>query len=68
VSSLYPACSEVCGKAEARRDDILYTDCAYNKVLREFTEEYPELAVDSLDRIKQICDWRTKKMQLTNRT
>ena len=60
---------EACGKAEARKDDILCNDCAcYYKILRDLTDEYPELAINSLDRIKQIFERRTKKIQLTHRT
>lgn len=60
---------EACGKAEARKDDILCSDCVYYyKILRDLTDEHSELAVDSLDRIKQIFEWRTKKIQLTHHT
>ena len=64
-----PMLCEACGKTEARKDDILCSDCAYYyKILRDLTDEHPELAVDSLDRIKQIFEWRTKKIELAHQT
>jgi hypothetical protein len=57
---------EACGKAQARPGDILCTDCAYYySILRDLIDEHPELAVNELDRLKDIFQWREKKIQLT---
>jgi hypothetical protein len=55
---------EACDKAPARKDDILCSDCAYYYgILRELLDEHPELAAESLDRLKEIFEWRMKKIQ-----
>jgi ABC-type nitrate/sulfonate/bicarbonate transport system substrate-binding protein len=58
---------EACGKAEARKDDILCSDCSYYYgVLRDLLEEHPELVAESLDRIKEVFEWRMKKIRLVH--
>jgi hypothetical protein len=55
---------EACGKSPARTDDILCPDCTYYYgILRDLLDEHPELAAESLDRLKEIFEWRTKKIQ-----
>jgi hypothetical protein len=55
---------EACGKAQPRKDDILCSDCAYYYgILRDLLDQHPELGAESLDRIKEIFKWRTKKIQ-----
>jgi hypothetical protein len=57
---------EACGKAQARYGDILCSDCAYYySILRELIDEHPELAVNEIDRLKELFQWREKKTQLT---
>jgi hypothetical protein len=60
---------EACGRSPARQNDILCSDCAhYYTILRELLDEHPELAANELDRLKELFQWREKKIQLTNRT
>ncbi len=53
---------EVCGKAPAKRDDILCVDCsrAY-RILLELLDEYPGLGADDLARVRETFEWRMKK-------
>ena len=53
---------EVCGKAPAKRDDILCVDCsrAY-RILLELLDEYPGLGADDLERVRDIFEWRLRK-------
>jgi hypothetical protein len=56
---------EVCGNAPARRDDLLCSDCSYAyKVLAELLERHPDLTKEAFDRLKEIYEWRTKKIQV----
>jgi hypothetical protein len=62
-----PIC-EACGKAQARNDYILCSDCArYYTILSELIDEYPQLAADELDRLKELFQWREKKMELSSK-
>ena len=56
---------EACGKAPAKRDDILCLDCsrAYS-ILKELLGEYPDLAIEDLGRIKEIYEWYVKKTEM----
>jgi len=59
---------EACGKSQARNGDILCSDCAhYYAILRDLTNEHPELAANELDRLKEIFQWREKQIQLSSR-
>jgi len=59
-----PTC-EVCGKAQARRDDILCGECsrAY-MILLKVLYDYPELAVGDLERVGEVFQWRMRKIGL----
>jgi len=47
---------------------MLCNDCAhYYMILRELLDEHPEVAVNELDRLKELFQWREKKIQLTNK-
>ena len=51
---------EACGKSPAKGDDILCAECNhYYMILLDLLAEDPE----SLDRLKEICEWRMKKIQ-----
>jgi hypothetical protein len=58
-----PIC-EVCGKAPVKLDDILCLECsrAYS-MLHELLDYFPNLEKEDLTRIKDIFEWRTKKIQ-----
>jgi hypothetical protein len=59
---------EACGKSQARYGDILCSDCAhYYAILRELMSQHPDLAVNELDRLKEIFQWREKEDQLRGR-
>jgi hypothetical protein len=63
------AVCEVCGKAVARRDDLLCGDCsrAFTLML-EVLHGHPEVDVEDVDRIKQVFEWRMRKKGLTPST
>ena len=56
-----PLC-EACGKNEARDGDILCPDCsrAFTIVL-ELLHDHPWLAIDDVERIRGVFEWRMKK-------
>jgi hypothetical protein len=63
TESVHVIC-EACGKEQARKNDILCSDCSYYYgILRDLLDEHPELAANSLDRIKELFEWRMKKIQ-----
>ncbi len=69
TTSTAPTCMprancEACGKGPAKLDDILCVDCsrAYG-LLRDLLDEVPHLEMEDLDRIKDIFEWRMKKLQ-----
>lgn len=54
---------EVCQKAPAKEHDIMCPDCAHSfGVLRELLRDHPELARDDFERLRQLFDWRMKKI------
>ena len=57
---------EACGKASAKRDDILCLDCsrAY-RILMDLFAEYPNLADADIGRIMKIYEWYSKKTEAT---
>jgi hypothetical protein len=59
---------EACGKREARKGDILCSECNYYYlILRDLLDEHPELAVNELDRLKELFQWREKKIHVSNK-
>jgi len=59
---------EVCGRSEARQDDILCRECThYYAILSDLLEEHPDLSSNELDRLKQVLRWREAKIQLKHR-
>jgi len=55
---------EACSKAPAKFDDILCIDCsrAYS-LLHDLLDEDPRLAKEDLDRIREVYEWWSKKIQ-----
>lgn len=57
------AACEVCGKAPARRADLLCPDCSRAfTIMLELLANHPELAADDLERIKEVFQWRMEKI------
>ena len=57
------ATCEVCGKRPVRRDDVLCVECSHAyRILVDLLNEHPELAKEDFELIKEIFDWRTKKI------
>jgi hypothetical protein len=57
-----PALCEVCGKAMARRGDLLCGDCsrAFTLML-DLLHRHPGIEGKDLERIKEVFEWRTKE-------
>lgn len=51
---------EACGRFPAKRDDILCAECDhYYTILLDLLGEHPE----AFDRLKQVFEWRMKRLQ-----
>ena len=58
--SLLALTCEACGRAPAKKEDILCDDCDYHyTILLELAGEHPELGIN---RLKEIYEWRMKKV------
>lgn len=52
---------DICGKAPAKRDDVMCLDCARAyRVLFDLMQDYPELKKEDLDRLKAVFEWRMR--------
>jgi len=60
---LQKATFEVCGKRPARRNDVLRVECSHDyRILVDLLYKHPELAKEDFELIREIFDWRTKKI------
>jgi hypothetical protein len=56
---------EVCGKSTAKTDGLLCSDCSRGfELVLELLHSHPELVAQDLEHVKDIFEWRMKKMGL----
>jgi hypothetical protein len=56
---------QICQQTPAKRDDVLCSDCAYlYQIVAELFERYPDLKKEDFDSMKEIYEWRTKKLKI----
>jgi len=58
-----PSC-EVCAKPLDRVGDLLCGDCSHAfTVMLELLHTHPEIAANDIERIKEVFEWRLKKIR-----